>query len=74
MRQADIEKARLDRALDEALEQSFPASDPPAILRSGGKSIVLASLRRGSQVPHRQIRRATNLRVSATRRRLTAVR
>jgi hypothetical protein len=29
----DTEKLRLDRALDEALEESFPASDPPSIGR-----------------------------------------
>jgi hypothetical protein len=28
---AESRKARLDRALDEALEESFPASDPPAV-------------------------------------------
>ena len=29
----DSKKVRLDRALDEALEESFPASDPPSIVR-----------------------------------------
>jgi len=29
----DATKVRLDRALDEALEESFPASDPPSITR-----------------------------------------
>jgi hypothetical protein len=30
-RDRDGEKLRLDRELDEALEESFPASDPPAV-------------------------------------------
>jgi hypothetical protein len=34
-REANQEKSRLDRALDEALEQSFPASDTPAIFQQG---------------------------------------
>ena len=29
----DTTKVHLDRALDEALEESFPASDPPSITR-----------------------------------------
>jgi len=34
----ETRKEHLDRVLDDALEQSFPASDPPAVLRSGGKA------------------------------------
>lgn len=30
---ADSERRHLDALLDEALEESFPASDPPALLR-----------------------------------------
>jgi hypothetical protein len=37
-RRAETEKEHLDRALDDALKETFPASDPPAVLRSGGKS------------------------------------
>lgn len=32
------EKAHLDELLDEALEESFPASDPPAMSEPGGGS------------------------------------
>ncbi len=47
LKRAETKKEHLDRALDKALEESFPASDPPAILRSGERSIMFTRQRHG---------------------------
>ena len=34
----EANKAKVEAALDEALEQSFPASDPPEMIRRAGRA------------------------------------
>jgi len=38
-----VDREAQDRALDEALEQSFPASDTPSMLRPHGRSAGVLS-------------------------------
>ena len=56
LRIVDDERSRMDRRLDEALEESFPASDPPAVhplsddksaqARSGRRAFLIQMLRK----------------------------
>lgn len=51
------EKREIDRRLDEELEGTFPASDPPKITRSSAKSpSVVVRTRRTTSVPKVQRR------------------
>ena len=36
---SDVEKRHIDKLLDEALEETFPASDPPAMIGSDGVKV-----------------------------------
>jgi hypothetical protein len=48
---AQKEKSELDRQLDEELEGTFPASDPPKITRSARSPGALARTRTNVRVP-----------------------
>jgi hypothetical protein len=48
---AEREKRELDRQLDEELEATFPASDPPKITRFSAKSPSVADRTRTNAAP-----------------------